>query len=247
MSDRRPADEMTDPGPPPEEALDATLRALAAPVPAQARRTPESAGLDAAHYHAEPRRPLRAHEEATTTDPMTAAQTPLERHTVRMKPRDRRVDLTTVPRAAPAPSRTSTFIGALVFVVVVLGVATWALMRGGSPPDRTAVAGSAPTTSSNAAVEIASPSVPAPPAPAAPAVTFVASSDTSSATIDPPRPTGRSQPTSPPGAMVPPRRVPTSGTSAAPAPSPPPAVAPTPGTPPAPTTKYNHLLNEDKQ
>lgn len=249
MSERRPADEMTDPGPPPEEALDATLRALAAPVPAQTRRTPESAGLDAAHYHAEPHSPPKAHEppsssKVSTTEPMAAAQTPLERDTVRLKPREQRVDLTTVPRAAPAPSRMSTFIGALVFVVVVLGVATWALMRSGSPPDRTALVSSAPTTSGNTSAEIVSAPVPVPPPPPP---TFVASTDNSSATIDPPRPTGRPQPTSPPGTTVPPRRVPTAATSAAPASSPPPVVATAPVAPPAPTTKYNHLLKEDKQ
>lgn len=177
---------MTDPGPPPEEALDATLRALAAPVPAQARRTPESAGLDNAHYHAEAHRPPKAHgappsAKASTTEPMSAALTPLVRGTARMKPQQHRADLTTVPRAAPPPSRTSTFIAALVFVVAVLGVATWALLR--SSP-------------------------------------------------------------APPGVTTPPRRAPTAAISAAP--SSPPAVTTT-GTPPAPTTKYNHLLNEDKQ
>ena len=239
---------MTDPGPPPEEALDATLRALAAPVPAQARRTPESAGLDNAHYHAEAHRPPKAHEappssKASTTDPMSAALTPLVRDTARMKPMGHRADLTTVPRAAPPPSRMSTFLAALVFVVAVLGIATWALMRGGPAQDRAGVATSAqvPSANGNASAYTVAAPVPAPPAPAP---TFVASADTSSATADPPRPTGRSQPTAPPASTTPPRRAPTAATSAAP--SPPPAVTTT-GAPPAPTTKYNHLLNEDKQ
>ena len=112
MSERRRTDEMTDPGPPPEEALDATLRALGAPVPAQTRRTAESAGLDVAHYHAEPHRPPKAHEppsssKVATTEPMVpaAVQASVERDTIRMEPREQRLELTTVPRAAPAPSR----------------------------------------------------------------------------------------------------------------------------------------------
>lgn len=252
MSERRPADEMTDPGPPPEEALDATLRALGAPVPAQTRRTPESAGLDAAHYHAEPHRPPRAHEppsssKVATTEPLAAAQTPLVRDTVRLNAPDQRLDLTTVPRAAPVPSRMSTFIGALVVVVVVLGVATWALMRGGSPPGRPAVTSSAPTAGTGSAEAVIVPvPVPVPPAPVA-AAALAASSDSSSATIDPPRPTGRPEPTSTPGTTALPRRAPTAAASAAAAPSPPPAVATAPVAPPAPTTKYNRFLEEDKK
>jgi hypothetical protein len=254
MSERRPADEMTDPGPPPEEALDATLRALGAPVPAQTRRTPESAGLDAAHYHAEPHRPPKAHDppsssKIATTDPMAVAvQANIARDTIRMEPREQRLDLTTVPRAAPAPSRMSTFLGALVFVVLVLGVAAWAVMRGSSQPDAatpTTVASSTTTTpASGSAVVVVAP-VPAPPTQTAPAI---ASTDNSSATIDPPRPTGRPQAATPTAtSAAPPRHVPTVTTSAAPAPSPSPTVTTTPVAPPAPTTKYNQLLKEDKQ
>jgi hypothetical protein len=253
MSERRPADEMTDPGPPPEEALDATLRALGAPVPAQTRRTAESAGLDVAHYHAEPHRPPKAHEPPSssriaTTEPMAAAvHATVERDTMRMEPREQRLDLTTVPRAAPAPSRMSTFLGALVFVVFVLGVAAWAFLRGGSQPERPATVASstaiATPASGNAVVFVAP--VPAPLTPAPPAI---ASSDTSSATIDPPRPTGRPQPTNTPATSTAvPRHVPSATTSAAPAPSPPSIVTTTPVAPPAPTTKYNRFLEEDKK
>jgi hypothetical protein len=265
MSERRPAHEMTDPGPPPEEALDATLRALGAPVPAQTRRTPESAGLDAAHYHAEPHRLRKAHEPASsskvsTTQPMVTAQTPPPRHdTVPFKPREQRPDLATVPRAAPAPSRMSTFLAALAFVVVVLGVATWAVMRRGSPPERPAAMNAAAATPGRVSAEAVV--VPAPAPPPATAALAVSNAN-SSATIDPPRPTGRPQPTSTPGTAAAgtaaagtaaagtaaaPRRLPTDTTSAAPAPFPPSAVATAPVAPPAPTTKYNHLLREDKQ
>lgn len=252
MSERRPADEMTDPGPPPEEALDATLRALGAPVPAQTRRTRESAGLDAAHYHAEPHRPPRAHEppsssKIATTEPMAAAvQAHVERDTIRMEPREQRLDLTTVPRAAPAPNRMSTFLGALVFVVLVLGVAVWALMRTGSQPDGpTTVASSTTTTPASGSAVVVVVPVPAPPTPTAP---VIAATDNSSATIDPPRPTGRLQATTTTATSAAlPRHVPTATTSAAPAPSPPPTVTTTPVAPPAPTTKYNQLLKEDKQ
>jgi hypothetical protein len=256
MSERRRTDEMTDPGPPPEEALDATLRALGAPVPAQTRRTAESAGLDVAHYHAEARRPPRAHEaheppsssRVATTEPMASAvQANVERDTIRMEPREQRLDLTTVPRAAPAPSRMSTFLGALVFVVLVLGVAAWALLRGGSQPDQPATVASSTTTAtpaSGTAVVFVAP-VPAPPT-SAPAVS--ASNDTSSATIDPPRPTGRPQPTSTSAtSTAAPRHLSTAATSAASAPSPPPIVTTTPVAPPAPTTKYNRFLEEDKK
>ncbi|MDB5220804.1 MAG: hypothetical protein JWO86_8731 [Myxococcaceae bacterium] len=247
MSERRPADEMTDPGPPPEEALDATLRALGAPVPAQTRRTPESAGLDAAHYHADPHRPPKAHEPSSssrvaTTEPMAAAvQANVVRDTIRMEPREQRLVLTTVPRAAPAPSRMSTFLGALVFVVLVLGVAAWALMRSGSQPDRpTTVATSTTTTPvpSGTAVAVVAP---------VPTAPVIASGDTSSATTDAPRPTGRPQPATTATSTALPRHVPSAATSAAPAPSPPPAITTTPVAPPAPTTKYNRFLEEDKK
>ena len=254
MSERRPADEMTDPGPPPDEALDATLRALGAPVPAQTRRTAESAGLDVAHYHAEPHRLPKSHEplsssKIATTEPMApaAVQAGVERDTIRTDPRERRLDLTTVPRAAPAPSRMSTFLGALVFVVLVLGVAAWAFLRGGSQPERAATVASSTTITtpaSGSGVVFVAP-VPAPPTPPPPAI---ASSDTSSATIDPPRPTGHPQPANTPATSTAvPRHVPSATTSAAPAPSPPSIVTTTAVPPPAPTTTYNRFLEEDKK
>jgi hypothetical protein len=271
MSERRRADEMTDPGPPPEEALDATLRALGAPVPAQARRTAESAGLDAAHYHAEPHRPPKAHEApssskvAITAKMAPAVQLNIERDTIRMEPRAEPREQATVPRAKPVPSRMSTFLGALAFVVLVLGVATWALMRGGSAPERAATASSvgAGTASSAAVVVVA----PAPTLPAATAATAVAAtaaiapastapaalaSDTSSATTDPPRPTGRPQPGTTAASSAAPRH-PTAATPGSPASSPLPAIPTTaaapaaPLAPPAPTTKYNRFLEEDKK
>jgi hypothetical protein len=267
MSERRRADEMTDPGPPPEEALDATLRALGAPVPAQARKTAESAGLDAAHYHAEPHRPPKAHEVpssskiAITAKMVSAVQLNIERDTIRIEPRAEPREQATVPRAKPVPSRMSTFLGALAFVVLVLGVATWAVMRGGSAPERAATASS--VASSVAVVVVA----PAPTLPAATAATAVAAtaaivpastapaalaSDTTSATTDPPRPTGRPQPGTTAASSAAPRH-PTAATSGSPASSPLPAIpttaaAPTaPLAPPAPTTKYNRFLEEDKK
>lgn len=253
---------MTDPGPPPEEALDATLRALGAPVPAQTRRTPESAGLDAAHYHAEPHLPPKPYEppssssRVATTEPMaTAVQPNVERDTIRMEPREQRNDLTTVPRAAAAPSRMSTFLAALAFVLLVLGVATWALIRGGSQPDQPVA--SAPTgggsmaagSAGSSVVSAATAAVVVPaPVPAPPSGSFVAPIETSVATADPPRPTGRPQPTAAAMNTALPRHAPTGATSgAAAAPTQPPAIATSPVAPPAPTTKYNHLLGEDKQ
>ena len=251
MSERRPQDETTDPGPPPEEALDATLRALGAPVPAQTRRTPESAGLDAAHYHAEPHRPPKAHDEppssskVSTTEPMASARTPLERDTIRMQPRDQRSDLTTVPRAAPAPSRMRAFAGALAFVLLVLGIASWALLRGGSPPDGPLATASGATPPARTSVVAVALPVPGPAMP--PTATFVAPSDISSATSDPPRPTGRSSTTTTPASTALPRRAPTAATSATPMVSPSSPIATAPVAPTAPTSKYNRFLEEDKK
>lgn len=261
MSERRRADEMTDPGPPPEEALDATLRALGAPVPAQTRRTPESAGLDAAHYHAEPHLPPKPHEppssssRVATTEPMaTAVQPNVERDTIRMEPREQRNDLTTVPRAAAAPSRMSTFLAALAFVLLVLGVATWALMRGGSQPDQPVASaptgiGSTPVPAAASGVAAATAAVVVPASvPAPPSASVLSPAETSVATADPPRPTGRPQPNTPATNTALPRHPPTAATAgAAAAPTQPPAVTTSPVAPPAPTTKYNHLLGEDKQ
>jgi hypothetical protein len=151
MSKRRHISEVTDPGRPPEEALDATLAALGEPVAAEARNTAESAGLEAARYHGEARRPPRAHEpSAATTEPTVDGlrRAPVN-DTLRMSPREALLEGTTVPRAAPMPSRLSAFAGALFVVVLLLGGTTWALFGRGSAtsaaPDTSAPAPAATT------------------------------------------------------------------------------------------------------
>jgi hypothetical protein len=138
MSNRRPMNEVTDPGRPPEAALDATLEALGEPVAPEARNAAESAGLEAARYHGAPHAPPRAHEPARADiEPTVQAASASRRapsDTLRMSPREVMLDGTTVPRAAPPPSRMSAFAGALLVVVLVLGGLTWVMFGRGSAP-----------------------------------------------------------------------------------------------------------------
>jgi hypothetical protein len=130
---KRPT-ELTDPGPPPEDVLDATLRALGKPVRPPPRQTPESAGVDAAQYHADAHLPPKAHRPngAADTMPMLRPTTEGESTETVREPRSkpaRRSDLTTVPRGVPRGSKSATFVVALLLVLVVVGGATWLLMR----------------------------------------------------------------------------------------------------------------------
>src|SRR5690348_12973906 len=77
MSRRSTIPELTDPGAPPEEALDATLRALAQPVRREARVTAVTSGEDAALYHAGPRLPPKAHIEHGAADTLPDAAPPI--------------------------------------------------------------------------------------------------------------------------------------------------------------------------
>jgi hypothetical protein len=130
---KRPT-ELTDPGPPPEDVLDATLRALGKPVRPPPRQTAESAGVDAAQYQADAHLPPKAHRPNGAADaiPMLRPTTDSERvETVRERRSNpaRGSDLTTVPRGVPRGSKSATFVAALLVVLVVVGGATWFFMR----------------------------------------------------------------------------------------------------------------------
>lgn len=130
---KRPT-ELTDPGPPPEDVLDATLRALGKPVRPPPRQTPESAGVDAAQYQADAHLPPKAHRPngAADTMPMLRPTTEDESTETVREPRAkpaRGSDLTTVPRGVPRGSKSATFVAALLLVLIVVGGATWLLMR----------------------------------------------------------------------------------------------------------------------
>lgn len=132
---KRPT-ELTDPGPPPEDVLDATLRALGKPVRPPPRQTPESAGVDAAQYHADAHSPPKAHRPNGAADTMPMLRPTTEDSTTETvrEPRARPArgsDLTTVPRGVPRGSKSATFIAALLLVLIVVGGATWLLMRAG--------------------------------------------------------------------------------------------------------------------
>lgn len=158
MSNRRPMNEVTDPGRPPEAALDATLEALGDPVAPEARNAAESAGLEAARYHGAPHAPPRAHEparadiEPTVQAASASASRRAPSDTLRMSPREVMLDGTTVPRAAPPPSRMSAFAGALLVVVLVLGGLTWGIFGRGSAPTAGADTPATMTTTPTAAV-----------------------------------------------------------------------------------------------
>ena len=130
---KRPT-ELTDPGPPPEDVLDATLRALGKPVRPPPRRTPESAGVDAAQYQADAHLPPKAHRPngAADTMPMLRPTTEGESTDTVREPRSnpaRGSDLTTVPRGVPRGTKSATFMAALLLGLVVVGGATWLFMR----------------------------------------------------------------------------------------------------------------------
>ena len=147
MSERR-RPEVTEPGSPPEEALDATLRAFSDPITPEIRETAESAGLDAARYHGEARRPPAALQPPShDTAPMAPARSePIEAPTLLM-PARRPQDATTMPRGVPRPTKATTFAVALGVVLLLLGVGAWAFTRDGSDPKRDASGPSATNAS----------------------------------------------------------------------------------------------------
>ncbi len=130
---KRPT-ELTDPGPPPEDVLDATLRALGKPVRPPPRQTAESAGVDAAQYQADAHHPPKAHRPNGAADtilmlrPTTESEGVETVHEPRSNPA-RGSDLTTVARGIPRGSKSATFVAALLVVLVVVGGATWFFMR----------------------------------------------------------------------------------------------------------------------
>ncbi|CAN5912627.1 hypothetical protein BH11MYX4_BH11MYX4_36570 [soil metagenome] len=129
---KRPT-ELTDPGPPPEDVLDATLRALGKPVRPPPRQTSESSGVDAAQYQGDAHLPPKAHHPGGRGDTMPMVSPTNESESIetvrglRPKPASGS-DLTTVPRAVPRRSKTATFVAALLLVLIVVGGATWALV-----------------------------------------------------------------------------------------------------------------------
>lgn len=157
---------MTDPGPPPEEALDATLRALRAPVPPQTKRTADSAGLDVAFYHAEPRLPPKAHEpdrapRAATTEPMggevvAKGAEAVERVAFPAAKRQTARSLTTVPGAAHASTRLSVGIAIFGLVVGLLGLASWAMSAWGDASEAPRRPLASPSSTGGGGVGIAS-------------------------------------------------------------------------------------------
>ena len=257
MSGKRSTNEVTQPGRPPEEALDANLRAFSAPVTLEVRETAESNGLDAARYHAEPHSPPRASAVRThDTAPMSSAPCEIDA-APRVSDSSRKRSSTTVPRGVPMESKISTFAIALAFVLILLGVGAFVIRRGEA-------SGRAPAAHATSPRSITAPSV----------STALAASPPPSTTAEPPidnAPTASNAASAAPPAaarafttaLVTTMETRVEGiaptTTASPLPSArtTPGTAPTPASPgapsrhvppaPAPTTKYNRFLEEEKK
>jgi hypothetical protein len=245
MSKKPHARDMTDPGPPPEAALDAAVRALAAPVPHQPKHAAESAGHDAARYHGEPKAPPKAFvmPDAPSATPSTPLPEPRAAEDAAASTRARN-DTTHVPAARRWKKVFTRSRAALVLVplaVLLVGAGVYALRskpnnRGAAEPvdpttAPTALAPAAPARTVEARID------PIPPPP--PAEDSPSSSSSSLAVKDvsaPPEP--RPAPVSPPKPAgmnhLSPRTSTTAVSPPAPAAPPAPASAPPTAKPPSP-------------